>query len=108
MTSFDIADNPALVSRLKGHYDIIDTFLKPFSVHFPWLPGPPTVQKLWASASIYRAFKRAIQDRKNSGFRRADALQQLLDAGESDAWVARVRIAFCFSSSIFSRIQCRD
>ncbi len=108
MTSFDVADNPALVSRLKSHYDIIDSSLKPFSVHFPWLPGPSTVQKIWASASIYRAFKRAIQDRKNSGIHRADALQQLLDAGESDAWVARVCVAFCFSSSIFFCIEFRD
>lgn len=105
MTSFDVADNPALVSYLKGHYDIIDSSLKPFSVHFPWLPGPSTVKKIWASTSIYRTFKRAIQDRKNSGIHRVDALQQLLDAGESDSWVARVRIVFGFSLPIFPCIE---
>jgi hypothetical protein len=91
VTSFDVADNPALVSRLKRHYDTIESSLRPFSVRFPWLPGPSTLGKIWASISIYRVFKRAIQDRKSSGIRRADALQQLLDAGESERCVTGVR-----------------
>ncbi|PYI09243.1 cytochrome P450 [Aspergillus sclerotiicarbonarius CBS 121057] len=83
VSSFDVADNPALVSRLKYSYDIIDASVKPIATNFSWVPGLATFRKLWASMSVYRIFSKALEERKSSGVRRQDALQQLLDTGES-------------------------
>ncbi|PWY76114.1 cytochrome P450 [Aspergillus sclerotioniger CBS 115572] len=83
VTSFDVAENPALVSRLKYFYDIIDASVKPMASRFSWVPGLAMLRKLWASMSVYRIFASALDERKRSGVSRPDALQQLLDSGES-------------------------
>lgn len=90
VSSTEIADDPALVCRLKRLYDIIDSSFRPFSLRFPSLPGPATFQKLWASKTVYSIFKRAVDDRKSSGIRKQDVLQQLLDAGESTMCIVGV------------------
>ncbi|KAJ5578493.1 cytochrome P450 [Penicillium hispanicum] len=91
-TSFDVADNPALVTRLQHNYDVIDSPFKPFLTKLPWLPGPSVLWKIWALGDIYRVFKKTIRDRENSGIFREDALQQMLDAGESEGSVLQLMI----------------
>ena len=83
VSSYDVAENEALVSRLKYFYDIIDSSVKPTTGPFSWVPGLAMAQKIWASMSIYRVFNKAVHERKLSGIKRNDTLQQLLDAGES-------------------------
>ena len=83
VSTFDVADDEALVSRLKYLYDIIDSSVKPMTGIFSWIPGLPMAQKIWASMSVYRIFNKAVQERKRSKIKRNDTLQQLLDAGES-------------------------
>lgn len=90
VTSFEVAENFALVARLKHYYDTIDSSFKPFLSILPWIPGPSTILKVWASIKIYRIFKGAIRVRKTGGEYRKDALQQLLDAGESETCVTGV------------------
>ena len=94
VTCFDVADNPALVSRLRHYYHIIDSSFKPFSTMFPWLPGPSSFRKLWASTNIYLTFKKAMYNRRRSGLHKEDALQHLLDAGESETGAIGVRSSF--------------
>lgn len=83
VSSFDVADDDALVSRLKYFYDIIDSSVKPMTGLFSWVPGFSMAKKIWASMSVYRVFNKAVHERKRSGIKRNDTLQQLLDAGES-------------------------
>lgn len=83
VSTFDVADDEALVTRLKYFYDVIDSSVKPIKGLFSWVPGLSMAQKVWASMSVYRVFNKAVQDRKSSGIKRNDTLQQLLDAGES-------------------------
>lgn len=72
VTSFDVAENPALVSRLKYFYDIIDASVKPMTSGFSWVPGLAMLRKLWASMSVYRIFTNALDERKSSGISRPD------------------------------------
>jgi sterol 14-demethylase len=108
VTSFDVADNSALVSRLKRYYDVIDSSFSPVSVRFPWLPGPSIFQKIFASACVYLAFRSALHDRKNSRIRRQDALQQLLDAEESETCILKVRATFLFLLTSFFGYKSRQ
>ncbi|GLA89709.1 hypothetical protein AtubIFM56815_004197 [Aspergillus tubingensis] len=82
VTCHDVAEDTKLVSRLKYLYDIIDASVKPLR-SFAWVPGLATFNKMCASMYVYWTFKQAVQKRVNSGVRRNDTLQQLLDSGES-------------------------
>ncbi|OKL63003.1 hypothetical protein UA08_01231 [Talaromyces atroroseus] len=83
VSSHDIAENDAMVSRLKYFYDIIDSPGKPMLGPLSWIPGFAMAQKLWASTSVYRIFNNAVHERKYAKIKRDDTLQQLLDARES-------------------------
>lgn len=92
VSSYEVAEDPALVSRLKYLYDIIDSSVKPLAVQFPWIPGFATFRKLWASMSVYRIFNHAVHERKQSGIKRDDTLQQLLEAEEGHQCILGVSI----------------
>ncbi|PYH92825.1 14-alpha sterol demethylase [Aspergillus ellipticus CBS 707.79] len=83
VSSYDVAEDEALVTCLKYFYNILDSSVKPARGLYSWIPGFVAARKLWASVSLYRVFSNAVSDRKGSGIRRNDTLQQLLDAGES-------------------------
>lgn len=78
----EIADDPALVARLKKLYDDLDTGTTPATVLLPWLPTPAMIKKLWSTKEIYDIVTKAISDREQSGVHHNDTLQMLLDAGD--------------------------
>ncbi|KAJ8515015.1 hypothetical protein ONZ45_g7506 [Pleurotus djamor] len=80
ITCSEIADDPAIVARLKVLYDKLDHGTTPATVLAPWLPTPAMLKKLWATKEIYDIIVRAIDTRKSSGIPQNDTLQILLDA----------------------------
>jgi hypothetical protein len=92
--SFDIANNPALLSRLKRLVDIVDSPSNPLKSQMPWLPSFSSLRKISASARLYGVIQKEVNKRKSSGIRRKDTLQQMLDDGEStvDIFGVRVRV----------------
>ncbi|KAG6335446.1 hypothetical protein ID866_3645 [Astraeus odoratus] len=82
IASSDIADDLELVSRLKKLYDDLDSGTTPATVLLPWLPGPGMVKKLWATTQVYNIVARAVDSRIQSGERRNDTLQMLVDAND--------------------------
>ena len=90
--SFDIADNPALLSRLKTLIGIVDSPSNTFESQIPWLPSASSLRKISSSARIYGIIQKEINKRKRSGIRRRDALQQMLDDGESTVHIFGVCI----------------
>ncbi|KIJ61638.1 hypothetical protein HYDPIDRAFT_96285 [Hydnomerulius pinastri MD-312] len=80
LASEEIADDPALVTRLKSLYDILDSGTTPATVLLPWLPGPSMLKKLWATKQVYNIVAHAIDTRVQSGESRNDTLQMLVDA----------------------------
>ncbi|KAL2127917.1 hypothetical protein VTI74DRAFT_9993 [Chaetomium olivicolor] len=87
VSSFDVADDASLVSRLKRHYDVIDSSY-PTSAPILGLPSLAWFRRLWSSKCVYDVFKGAIDARIKCGTRREDALQGLLDAGEGTRCIA--------------------
>ncbi|KAJ6060317.1 hypothetical protein N7444_002171 [Penicillium canescens] len=81
--SFDIADDPSLLSRLKPLVDIVDSASNTFESQIPWLPSASSLRKILSSARLYGIIQKEIHKRKRSGIQRRDALQQMLDDGES-------------------------
>ncbi|EGN92897.1 hypothetical protein SERLA73DRAFT_172564 [Serpula lacrymans var. lacrymans S7.3] len=78
----ELADDPAIVARLKKLYDKLDSGTTPATVLLPWFPGPSMIKKLLATKEIYDIVVRAIDARIASGISRNDSLQMLLDAGD--------------------------
>jgi sterol 14-demethylase len=85
--SFDIADDPTLLSRLKLLVDIVDSASNTFEGQIPWLPIASSLRKISSSARIYSIIQKEIHKRKRSGIQRRDALQQMLDDGESTVYI---------------------
>ncbi|KAJ7204647.1 cytochrome P450 [Mycena pura] len=82
LSSSEIADDAALVLRLKKLYDRLDAGTTPASVLAPWLPTPAMIKKLWATKGIYDIIVRAIDARERSGVPQNDTLQMLIDSGD--------------------------
>ncbi|KAJ7064919.1 cytochrome P450 [Mycena amicta] len=82
LSSGEIADDLALVARLKTLYDRLDVGTTPATVLLPWLPTPAMIKKLWATKEIYDIIVRAIEARERSGSVRNDTLQMLLESGD--------------------------
>lgn len=80
ITSQEIADDPALVARLKNLYDILDSGTTPATILLPWLPGPSMLRKLLATKEVYDILSRAIDLRVKSDKIQNDTLQMLIDA----------------------------
>lgn len=96
IASFDIANDPMLLARLKSLVDTVDSITNPHSTWFPWLPGPALFHKFFASVQIYRIVQAAIHARKRSGIKRNDMLQQMIDEGDSTIRIFGVSILTTF------------
>lgn len=81
MSCSEIADDLALVTRLRILYDKLDSAITPATALAPWFPGPGMISKLSATKEIYDTLVRAIDTRERSGIAKDDTLQMLLDAG---------------------------
>jgi len=84
LTGTEIADDPAMVVRLKHLYDEVDEGNTPAAILLPWLPGRGMIRKLLATKRIYDIVVNAIDTRLKSGKPRDDTLQMLLDSGDDN------------------------
>ncbi|EPQ52237.1 cytochrome P450 [Gloeophyllum trabeum ATCC 11539] len=82
LTCVEIADDAAVVARLKHLYGRLDSGTTPATVLLPWFPSPAMVKKVWATKQIYDILMGAINARIQSGVPRNDTLQILLDYGD--------------------------
>ena len=79
MTGAEIADDPAIVTRLEHLYHEIEAGDTPIAILLPWLPSWGIIRKLFATKGIYDILTRAIDARLRGGKSRGDTLQMLLD-----------------------------
>lgn len=84
LTGTEIADDPAIVARLKHLYDEVDEGNTPAAILLPWWPGRGMIRKLLATKGIYDIITKAIDTRMKSGKPRDDTLQMLLDSGDDN------------------------
>ena len=82
LTGTEIADDPALVARLRHLYDEVDEGNTPAAILLPWWPGRGAIRKLLATKRIYDIITKALDTRLKSGKPRDDTLQMLLDSGD--------------------------
>ncbi|CAG8369060.1 unnamed protein product [Penicillium salamii] len=82
---FDLSGDLTLSSEFKSLVDVVDSPANPYMTWWPWLPNMLMIRKIISVARIYLIVRKQINIRKasGSGVRRNDAVQQMLDDGES-------------------------
>ncbi|PIL23490.1 cytochrome P450 [Ganoderma sinense ZZ0214-1] len=78
----ELADDAAIVKRLRELYDALDTATTPATVLLPWIPSPSAVRKILSTKRIYDIISKALDDRVKNGVARDDTPQMLIDAGD--------------------------
>ena len=79
----EIADDTHLLARTLSLYEDVEATATPFSIMFPWLPTPAKFRRLYSGSQLYMIFKRVVDERKKENRRENDALQYLIDQGDS-------------------------
>ena len=99
MTGTEIADDPAIVQRLKHLYDEVDEGNTPAAILLPWFPGRGMIRKLLATKRIYDIMSQAIDVRLKSRKPRDDTLQMLLDSGDDNMQVVGFMMGLIIAGS---------
>ena len=88
---YEIADDPATLEKTLRLYEKVEATATPASIMFPWLPTPAKFMRFYYGSQLYLIFKRVVDDRKKNDRREDDALQYLLDQGDTLTDVITVR-----------------
>ena len=57
--------------------------LPKISIMFPWVPTPAKLKRMWSGGQLYMILKNVVDERKKEDRRENDALQYLIDQGDS-------------------------
>jgi sterol 14-demethylase len=79
----DIAEDPALLKKTLSLYETIDSSTTPATVIFPWFPTPALIKRTVAGARLYMMLQKIAERRRKNNVRGEDALQFLLDQGDT-------------------------
>ena len=88
----EIANDSALLAKTLKLYEAVENTATPISIMFPWVPTPAKFKRMYSGGQLYMIFKRVVEDRKKEGRREDDALQYLIDQGDSITDMITVRI----------------
>lgn len=81
--SNDVADNPKLLADTFAVYAPMN-HSSALEIMFPGWPTPNKLRKMIGGARLYWTFSRNIDERRASGRKGTDALQDLIDHGNSN------------------------
>ena len=101
----ELADDPAIVKRLRELYDVLDTATTPATVLLPWIPSPSAVRKILSTKRIYDIIAKALDDRVKNGVARDDTPQMLIDAGDERLIIIGVSTCIFFLRSPDARFS---
>lgn len=101
----EIANDPALLNETLHLYEKIEATATPVSIMFPWLPTPAKFERFFTGLRLYRIFNRVIEERKKNDRRENDALQYLLDEGDSVVDIIQFVMGALFAGQLNSGIN---
>jgi cytochrome P450 len=79
----EIADNPALLAKTLGLFESVEGAVSPLLIMYPWLPLWGKLKRISGGGQLYMILKGIVDTRKKTGTRGEDALQYLMDQGDS-------------------------
>lgn len=101
----EIANDPVQLARCLELYEAVEGAASSWNIAYPWLPLPGKLKRSYGGAQLYIMFKKIIDERKKTGRREDDALQFLLDQGDSLIDIMRFVIGSLFAGQLNSGIN---
>ncbi|KAG8716756.1 hypothetical protein FRC08_008846, partial [Ceratobasidium sp. 394] len=101
----EIADSVESCKRMEKLYWLVEKASTPTTVLMPWLPSKARKLKTEATTEIYNWFDDIIKARQAEGRREEDALQVLLDLGDSTIEVIQFILGTLFAGIINSGLM---
>lgn len=87
----EIAEDKVLADETLRLYEKAEDSTSAARFIIPWLPTPSHLRRVAAGTKLYLIFDKIIKNRRQTGKRRKDALQVLMDQGVSTLGVIEVR-----------------
>lgn len=85
----DVAADPKLLKKSLAMFTDLDA-TGAIEVMFPWLPTPVKLRKLWGGARMHWMFQRIMKQRREQDQPGNDAMQLMMDAGDTDLQISVV------------------
>ncbi|KXJ96447.1 cytochrome P450 6A1 [Microdochium bolleyi] len=101
----DIAEDPKLLEETLEHFETFESLSSLTRIIFPWMPTYNYVRRMYKGARLAMVFKTIIAKRKETGKKRHDALQYLIDQGGDLQDVIAFVIAALFAGLLNSGIN---
>ncbi|TIC90210.1 Obtusifoliol 14-alpha demethylase [Colletotrichum higginsianum] len=101
----EIAEDPALMVRVLRIYESIDAASTATKIMFPWMPTVGHLRRVYSGAKMYMLLEGFIKQRKERGVGNDDALQFLIDNGDSTAEMVAFMVGALFAGLINSGIN---
>ncbi|KAG8743136.1 hypothetical protein FRC10_000353 [Ceratobasidium sp. 414] len=101
----EIADSVENCKQMEKLYWLVEKGSTPTTVLMPWLPSKARKLKTKATTEIYNWFDNIIKARQAEGRREEDALQVLMDMGDSTADIIQFILGTLFAGIINSGLM---
>ena len=102
----ELADDTAKSAQLLDSFEKIERSSTPASVVSPrWLLTPGRIARFWGGWTLYSLISKVAKERRSSGQRREDAMQLLLDHGDSVKAASRFVINAVYSGQVNTGIN---
>lgn len=100
----EIAESPELLAKTLSLFQQIEKSSSPARIIFPWLPTAAHLRRMAIGARLYMIVNRIVDERRSTGRREDDALQYLLDNGNSIVRILGVSFSLLDSPFLHSRV----
>ncbi|KAK2009263.1 cytochrome P450 6A1 [Colletotrichum eremochloae] len=101
----EVAEDPALLQRMLHIFEGIDGAATATKVMFPWMPTVGHFRRVISGAKMYRILEGLIRERKARGVPGNDALQFLMDNGDSTIEMVAFLVGALFAGLINTGIN---
>ncbi|KAF9872051.1 cytochrome P450 6A1 [Colletotrichum karsti] len=101
----EIAEDDALLVQTLRIFESIDAASTATKVMFPWAPTVGHFRRVYSGARMYMILEKVIKARKERGVEGTDALQYLMDQGDSTVEMVAFIVGALFAGLINSGIN---
>ncbi|KXH31508.1 cytochrome P450 6A1 [Colletotrichum nymphaeae SA-01] len=101
----EIAEDEDLLQRVLRIFEGIDGASTATKVMFPWMPTVGHLRRVYSGAQMYMILEKIIKERKDRGVPGSDALQYLMENGDSTVEMVAFIVGALFAGLINSGIN---
>ena len=101
----EIANDDALLYETLSLYEKLESAATPLTIMWPWIPTIGKIKRYYGGYQLYMMFKRVVDARNKEGRREKDALQYLLDQGDSLTQIITLVLGALFAGQLNSGVN---